>query len=76
MMFLLKQRPQYGKQLVGQLITFPMVVVPDLLILQVEIIVCLGALVFQIVHRVVKQVFLSVLWLLPSIVLLTHSAII
>ena len=39
MMFLLKQRPQYGKQLVGQLIAFPMVVVPDLLILQVEFIV-------------------------------------
>ena len=30
MMFLLKQRPQYGKQLTGQLIAFPMVVVPDL----------------------------------------------
>ena len=39
MMFLLKQRPQYGKQLVGQLVAFPMVVVPDLLILQVAIIV-------------------------------------
>ena len=39
MMFLLKQRHQYGKQLVGQLVAFPIVVVPDLLILQVEIIV-------------------------------------
>ena len=38
-MFLLKQRPQYGKQFFGQLIAFPMVVVPDLLILEVEIIV-------------------------------------
>ena len=76
MMFLLKQRPQYGKQLVRQLIAFPMVVVPDLLILQVEIVVCLGALVFQIVHLVVKQVFLSVLWLLPRIVLMTQSPVI
>ena len=37
-MFLLKQRPQYGKQFIGQPIAFPMVV-PDLLILEVEIIV-------------------------------------
>ena len=76
MMFLLKQRLQYGKQLVGQLIAFPIVVVPDLLILQVEIIVFLGALVFQIVHLVVKQVFLSVLWLLRRIDLMTQSAVI
>ena len=39
MMYLLKQRAQFGKQLVGQLISFLMVVVPDLLILQVEFIV-------------------------------------
>ena len=72
MMFLLKQRPQYGKQLVCQLIAVPMVVVPDLLILQVEIIV----IYFQIVHLVVKQVFLSVLWLLPRIALMNQSAVI
>ena len=40
MMFLLKQRAQYGKQLVGQLLAFPMVVVvAELLKLHVEIIV-------------------------------------
>ena len=40
MMFLLKPRTQYGKQLVGQLLAFPMVVVvAELLILHVEIIV-------------------------------------
>ena len=41
MIILLKQRVQYGKQLVGQLISFLMVVVVvvDLLILLVEIIV-------------------------------------
>ena len=40
MLFLLKQRAQYGKQLVGQLLAFPMVVVVAyLLILHVEFIV-------------------------------------
>ena len=41
MIILLKQRVQYGKQLVGQLISFLMVVVvvADLLILFVEIVV-------------------------------------
>ena len=47
-----------GKQLVGQIFAFPIVVVvPYLLILHVEIIVCLGTLVFQNVHLVMKKLF-------------------